>query len=95
MDHAREPEQRDVARLRLAGVLLDQKKPDEALKVLDAKPSAPYEPLYADARGDILTAQNKVAEARTAYQSALEKMDAASPYRQVIELKLDALGSAK
>lgn len=95
MEHAKEPEQRDVARLRLAGVLVDAKKPDEALKVLDSKPVPAYEPLYSDARGDILVAQGKAAEAKAAYQAALDKMDPSTPYRQLIEIKLDALGGPR
>jgi predicted negative regulator of RcsB-dependent stress response len=95
IDHAREDEMRDVARLRLAGVLLDERKYDEALKVLSAKAADAYAALYADAKGDVLTAEGKTAEARAAYQLALEKSDAASPYRRLIELKLDALGDAK
>lgn len=94
-EHAKEPEQRDVARLRLAGVLLDEKKPDDALKVLDAKPVDSYVALYADLRGDILASQGKSGDARAAYQNALEKSDPGSPYRQLIEVKLDALGGAK
>ncbi|MGZ8264881.1 MAG: tetratricopeptide repeat protein, partial [Burkholderiales bacterium] len=35
------------------------------------------------------------ADARAAYQQALEKSDAASPYRRLIEVKLDALGETK
>lgn len=95
MEKAREPEMREVARLRLAGILLDEKKHDEALKLLTAKPQDAYAALYADLRGDILTAQDKPAEARAAYQLALEKSEAGSRYRPLIELKLDALGEAK
>ena len=95
VDKAREEELRDVARLRLAGVLLDEKKFDEALTVLAAKSTDAYVALFADRRGDVLTAQGKAAEARTAYQIALDKSDAASQYRQLIEVKLDALGEAK
>ena len=91
-EHAKEDEMRDVARLRLAGVLLDQKKHDEALHVLSAKPLDVYAPLFSDLRGDVLAAQGKTAEARAAYQAALEKSDANSNYRRMIELKLDAAG---
>ena len=95
VDHAREDEMRDVARLRLAGVLLDEKKYDEALKLTEIKPAESFAGLYADMKGDILAAQGKVAEARSAYQQALDKSDAKSPYRQFVQLKLDALGDAK
>jgi predicted negative regulator of RcsB-dependent stress response len=95
VDKAREEEMRDVARLRLAGILLDEKKYDEALKLLSTKPGDAYVALYADSRGDVLAAQSKTAEARAEYQVALDKTDAASQYRRLIELKLDALGEAK
>lgn len=95
IDNAGEDEMRDVARLRLAGVLLDEKNYAEALKLAEAKPGEPFGVLYADMKGDILVAQGKVAEARTAYQQALDKVDAKNPYRQLLQLKLDALGDAK
>jgi predicted negative regulator of RcsB-dependent stress response len=94
-DHAKEDELRDVARLRLVGILLDEQKYDEALKLVSAKPTDAYAVLFADARGDVLAAQGKAADARAAYQTAYDKSDAQSPYRRLIELKLDALGEAK
>lgn len=95
VDNAREEELRDVARLRLAGVLLDEKKYTEALALLDVGHVPAFNGLYADLKGDILLAQGKLAEARGAYQMALEKSDAQSPYRPMIQAKLDALGDAK
>ncbi len=93
---------RDLARLRLAALLLDEKSYDEALKQLAAEPVAPFAPRYAELKGDILAAQNKAAEARSAYQLALDKQDAAqktalvdqrgSAYREVLQLKLESLG---
>ena len=95
IDRAKDEDLRDIARLRLAGLLLDQKKYDEALKLLDVKTNDAYSMLYADLKGDVLTAQGKPAEARAAYQVALEKSDANSGYRRLIQVKLDALGDAK
>ena len=95
IDKAREEEMRDVARLRLAGVLLDEKKYDEALQLLAAKAGETYAALYADRRGDVLTAQGKNAEARAAYQVALDKSEQGGQYRRLIEVKLDALGESK
>ena len=94
LDNAREDEIKDMARLRLAGVLLDEKSYDEALKLLETKPTESMTGLYADLQGDILAAQGKPAEARAAYQLALDKSEAGSPYRATIQLKLDALGEA-
>jgi predicted negative regulator of RcsB-dependent stress response len=95
VDSGRDEEYRVLARIRLAGVLLDEKAYDEGLKVLSADVPAGFAGALADRRGDLLMAQNKVAEARAAYQEALQKSDAKSPGRQLIQLKLDAIGGAK
>jgi len=95
VENARRTELRDIARLRLAGVLLDEKSYEEAFKLLEAKPEEPMIGLYADLRGDILHAQGKHADARNAYQLALDRSDAGSPYRATLQLKLDSLGEPK
>jgi len=92
VDHADETELKEVARYRLAELLLNDKQYDEALKVLDAKHGDPFAGLYADLRGDALAAAGRSADARAAYQLALAKVDAKSPYRNYIQVKLDALG---
>ena len=95
IENAKEEEVRDVARLRLARVLLDEKNAVEALKLLEAKHGESFTGLYADVKGDALLAAGKRTEARAAYQLALEKSDPASPLRQVLQLKVDALGEGK
>jgi predicted negative regulator of RcsB-dependent stress response len=87
-------EYKALAKIRLAGILLDEKSYDEGLKLLAEDYPASFASLVADRKGDILVAQNKLAEARTAYQTALEKMDANNPGRQLIQLKLDAIGGS-
>ena len=87
-------EHRGIARLRLASVLLDQKKPAEALSTLESNTDEAYGALVADLRGDILFAQGKVDEARAAYKLALDRAGPRSPLRSVTELKLAALGGA-
>jgi len=66
---------KDLARLRLAAVLLDEKAYDEALKTLDAKTAAAYEAQYAALRGDVLVAKNQAADAKAAYKLAIEKAE--------------------
>jgi predicted negative regulator of RcsB-dependent stress response len=94
IDKATDPDHRMLARLRLAGVLLDEKAHDEALKLLDVKDAGAHAGAYSDRRGDILQDQGKAAEARAAYKAALEQLVANSPLRQVVQVKLDALGGA-
>ncbi len=91
IDKAGHPELTVLVRLRLAGVLLDEKALDQALKVLAGEVPPAQVPAFADRRGDILLAQNKISEARSAYQEALDKADAQHPLRPMIQLKLDAL----
>ncbi|ARP87196.1 YfgM family protein [Bordetella genomosp. 9] len=82
-----------IAKLRLAGLLLDQKQYDAALAQLQ-DPPPPFAALYADRRGDILAAQGKTQEARAAWQSAIDGLGAANPLTPVVRLKLDALSGA-
>jgi predicted negative regulator of RcsB-dependent stress response len=90
--NSKEPAVRDLARLRLAGVQLDQKQYDAALKTLSATHSDAFAFRVHDLKGDVLLAQAKPAEARAAYQAAFGKMAEDNPYRNIVELKLDALG---
>lgn len=88
-------EVRDLARLRLAAVQLDEQAYDEALKQLEAAHAVAFDARFLELKGDVLTAQGKKAEARTAYKSALEKMaDKPSASRELLQQKLDSLGEA-
>lgn len=92
-DNAAGDAYRDIARLRLAAALMDLKRPDEALKVLDGVKGEEFKALAADRRGDVLQLQGKPAEARAAYQAAWAGLDAAVEYRQLVAVKLTALGA--
>jgi predicted negative regulator of RcsB-dependent stress response len=91
--NAASEEARMLAQLRLAGILLDQEKYDEALKVLDADVTQAFVAPYSDLRGDVLVEQGKTAEARAAYQQALDESDESSGWRNVVQIKIDALGA--
>jgi predicted negative regulator of RcsB-dependent stress response len=81
-----------VAQLRLAGVLLDEKAYDEALKLLGTANSCRSSPPVADRKGDVLVAQNKIAEARAAYEAALAAMDRRTRAASWCSIKLEAIG---
>ncbi|HEY0063458.1 MAG TPA: tetratricopeptide repeat protein [Telluria sp.] len=85
-------EYQSIAKLRLAGVLLDEKAYDEALKQLDASILPEFAGLAADRKGDILVAQNKIPEARAAYEAALKAMDEKTPGRGLVQFKLESIG---
>jgi len=92
--NSKEPAVKDLARLRLAGLQLDQKQFDAAMKTLSATHSDAFAFRFHDLKGDVLIAQGKPAEARAAYEAAFGKMAQDNPYRNIVELKLDALGGA-
>ena len=93
IDHAASDDFRDIARLRLAAMLLDEKAFDEALKELDAKHSPAYDSQFAALRGDVLVAKNQPAEAKAAYQLALEKAGKEqNAFRESVRMRLEALG---
>lgn len=83
-----------LARVRLAGILLDEKAYDEGLAVLAPEVPAALAAEVSDRRGDLLFAQGKTADARAAYAKALEEAGAQNPLRSLIQAKLDALPGA-
>lgn len=95
IDHAKDEETKAVARLRLAGVRLDEKRHDEALRLLQEKHPEAFAGMYADLRGDVLIAQGKVAEAKAAYKEALDKLPQEGTYRLLVQAKIDAAGGTQ
>lgn len=93
VDHGND-EYQSVAKLRLAGVLLDEKAFDAALKLLSTSFVPQYAGEVADRKGDVLAAQNKLPEARAAYLAALAAMDKKNPGRQLVQIKLEAIGGS-
>lgn len=93
-EQGKDEEYQALARLRLAGLLLDKKAYDDALKQLDAVKSPEFAPLADDRRGDILLASGKKDEAVKAFQAAWKAMSDKTDYRRVIESKLTSLGAA-
>lgn len=108
VDHGK-TELQEIARLRLVAVLLDQQAYDAASRLLEATPSAAFAARYAEAKGDVLLAQGKRAEAQVAYQSAMTKIEENAKNlpesgqqaqfngtaKQVLQQKIDALGESK
>ncbi|MBS1169496.1 MAG: tetratricopeptide repeat protein [Burkholderiaceae bacterium] len=92
--NAIDDEYKALAKIRLAGILLDEKAYDEGLKLVSGDYPEAFASLVADRKGDILVAQEKIDDARAAYQLALDKADPKDPARQLIQLKLDGIGGA-
>ncbi len=82
---------KNVARLRLARVLATEKKYDEALALVNKSNQGSYTSLYSEVRGDILLAQKKPQQARSAYQQALDTIAGGDRRRTFIEIKMKDL----
>ena len=83
---------KSIAKLRLAGILLETKAYDDALKLLTGTFPKDFAPLASDRRGDILLLQGKKIEARAEYEKTYKGLDERSEYRRLVEVKLNALG---
>lgn len=81
-----------VGKLRLAGMLMDAKAYDDALKMLDGGMPEEFAALQADRRGDILLAQGKKPEATEQFQKAYKLFDERTDYRRLVLVKLNSLG---
>ncbi|GHU13851.1 hypothetical protein AGMMS50225_24600 [Betaproteobacteria bacterium] len=90
----KDPALRDLARLRLATVLLQKGAVDDALARLAPVPEGAYRVHFEDLRGDVLAAQKKPAEARAAWQAAIDALgdgEDAARLGMLIRAKLESL----
>jgi predicted negative regulator of RcsB-dependent stress response len=92
VDHTASNEFKALARLRLASIALDEKSYDEGMKFLATEFPAEFEVDVADKKADLFVAQNKIVEAAASYKTALTKAGEKHPARQLIQIKLDAIG---
>jgi predicted negative regulator of RcsB-dependent stress response len=78
-----------IARLRLARVLIQQEKYDEALRILDTPGDSAFASRFHEVRGDAYYAMGKPAEAREQYAAALEGSEATAADQAFLRAKLD------
>ena len=91
-DHAADEGYKSLARLRLAGILMDQKAYDDALKQLASPFAVEYAAVVADRKGDVFAMQGKKQEAIAEYSRAYKDLPDNMEYRRLVEVKLNALG---
>ncbi len=94
-EHSADALVKDMARLRLASLMLDGKEYDAALKQVDSAASPEFAARFAELRGDVLLEQGKPEDARSAYKQAAEKYGVSSEgatLKNIVETKLEALG---
>lgn len=91
MNNSKDADLRQIARLRLARVLIDQGRPDDAIKTLAEGTPGSFAGRYHEVRGDALNAKKDAAGALTEYKAALNASDSGDG--ALLELKIADLGS--
>lgn len=92
---AKDPQLKQVARLRLARLLASEGQHDRALQVARSVTSGAFAAAFREVEGDVLAARGESAAARDAYRKALESTGASGAIDEdFVQLKLEALGGA-
>jgi predicted negative regulator of RcsB-dependent stress response len=82
---------RQIARIRLARIYINENKADESLEVLNKVDDKSFNGLTDEVRGDAWLAKHDNAKAREAYQSALNELPNAEVIRPLLQMKFDNL----
>jgi predicted negative regulator of RcsB-dependent stress response len=91
IDHAKNRDLRQIARIRAARVLIAENQLDQALALLQKVDDKAYEPIIGEVKGDIYLAKNDKKAALEEYKNAFaaaNKIGASSP---VLAIKLSQL----
>jgi predicted negative regulator of RcsB-dependent stress response len=92
MNVSKDTELRHIARLRLARVMIDQGKSDDALNTLAADTPGTFAARTHEVKGDAFYAKKDFKSALTEYKAALEGGDARSVDSALLQLKIADLG---
>ena len=92
VDKTDDDELAQIARIRLARVLLQQEKYDEALGLLNAESAGAFAVRVREVRGDALFAKGDKEGARAEYAAALAADADAMTDRSLLEMKLQQTG---
>lgn len=91
IQHSKTTSTREIARIRYARILITEKNPDAALKMLTTMDDKNFIGLIDEVRGDAYVAKNDLPAAKKAYQKALDELPNAEITRPILEIKLENL----
>ena len=92
LDHGKPQEMVNIARLRLARVLMDGGEVQPALTLLGSEPPPGFEVAYKELEGDLYRALGQIDNARTAYRSAMAALTPQARNREELQMKLEDVG---
>lgn len=94
MENAQPEPMKTIARERLARLKMGQGEYDAALELLDDAPSEDgFEALFAEVRGDIYLGKGDTGQAIEQYRLALDNLEEGVGNRELLIIKLEALGA--
>lgn len=94
IDHTKDTSMRQIARLRVARILITDKKADSAIDLLKKVDDESFNGLIDEVRGDAYLSMNDTASAKQAYQKALDELPNAEEIRPLLQMKLDNLATS-
>lgn len=94
MEHANSPALKQVARIRLSRLYIQENKAKQALVVLEKVDDTAYVPMIDETRGDAYFALGDRDQARVAYQQAMSSVRGYAVLRPLLVMKLDNLAKS-
>lgn len=92
--HAKLTGQKEIAKLRLSKLQLDESNFEQALMTLNLGETTAFKSLFDELKGDVYLAQGKKVEAALAYQAAKITLDENDPRGLILKLKLDDIAGS-
>ncbi len=93
VDHSKVASLRQIARLRLARVMITNNQPEEGVKLLQKIEDKSFNGLTDEVKGDAYLAMKNIAMARQSYQQALTELPNAEVIRPLLQMKYDNLAT--
>lgn len=93
VEHSKVPEIKELAKVRLARVMIAQGKAEQALQQLTGD-GASFDAMIEEVKGDAYLALNKRADAYQAYSKALAGYSEVPGKQRLLQMKLDDLADA-
>lgn len=93
-EHAPSASLKQIAKLRVARILLAQGQGGQALKLIEKVEDPSFVVGINQVKGDIYLAQGNTSQARVAYEAAIKELPAGSPMRDYLQMLISSLRGA-
>jgi len=91
INNSKDKSMREIARLRIARIYIEEKKPEKALQIVKKADDKNFMGMIDEVKGDAYLAMNDKDSARNSYQLALKELPNAEVTRPILQMKYDNL----